>query len=212
MRMIDRNLRGRRPLFRMLLVPAMMFAALAGATPAAAQFSDSYQFIKAVKDRDVLEAKKYMDKPGSTIVNIKDRDSGDTALHIVVRRKDAPWLAFLLQNGAETELRDRDGNTPLLLAARSNFPDGVRLLLAGKADVDAANNRGETALIRAVHARDLATAEMLLAAGADPDRPDNLAGRSAREYAAANPRLGRLGEVLANAPEKKAVKSMGPAL
>lgn len=206
----DRSFHGRGRAFRLLVVPLLVLAAWIGATPAAAQFSDSYQFIKAVKDRNVLEAKKYMDKPGSTIVNIRDRDSGDVALHIVVRRKDAPWLAFLLQNGADTEMRDRDGNTPLLVAARGSFSDGVRLLLAGKADVDAANNRGETALIRAVHARDLASVEMLLAAGADPDRPDNLAGRSAREYAAANPRLGRLGEVLADAPAKKATGTMGP--
>jgi ankyrin repeat protein len=191
------------------LVLALM---LGLAAPAAAQFSDSYNFLKAVRERDVLKAKSFLDKPGSTVVNARDLDDGETALLIAIRRRDTPWMGFLLQNGADPNLADRQGNTPLLLAAGSNFADGVRIMLAGKARVDLPNSRGETPLIKAVHNRDAASVQLLLNAGADPDRTDNLAGMSARDYAARDTRAGTVGKLLAEAPKKTESKSVGPKL
>jgi ankyrin repeat protein len=180
--------------------------------PAAAQFSDRYNFLKAVRDRDFLKARDYIDKPGSTIINLKDQDSGETALHIVTRRRDVPWLSYLLESGADPNQRDSEGNTPVVVAASSGFADGVKLLIAYKADVNVPNQQGETALIRAVQMRDLNAAKLLLDAGADPDRPDNLAGRSARDYAARDIRSGPLAKLLAEAPAVKKGGRMGPSL
>ena len=145
----------------------MAAIALALAAPAAAQFSDGYNFLKAVRDKDVMKAKGFIDKPGSTIINARDGDSGETALMIAIKRRDTPWMGFLLQNGADPNLRDRDGNTPLGVAAMNAFPDGVRVMLASRAQVDGANNRGETPLIKAVHMRDATSVQYLLNAGAD---------------------------------------------
>jgi ankyrin repeat protein len=186
--------------------------ALLVATPAAAQFSDGYNFLKAVREKDVLKAKSFIDKPGSTIVNARDLTSGETALMIAIRRRDTPWMGFLLQNGADPNLKDADGNTPLIVAAMTGFGDGVRVMLASKAQVDGTNGKGETALIKAVHMRDTASVQLLLQAGADPDRTDNLAGMSARDYAARDVRSGPIAKALAEAPKKGASKSMGPSL
>jgi len=192
---------------------APLFAALLlVASPAAAQFSDSYSFLKSVRDRDVLKAKSFLDKPGSTLVNARDADTGETALHITIKRKDLPWTSFLLQNGADPNARDKDGATALMQAAVSGYPEAVRLLLASKAQVDAVNGRGETALIIAVHNRDSASVRFLLDAGADPDRADNLAGLSARDYAARDQRNSSVGKMLAEAPKKLVKKSVGPTL
>ncbi|TPE59463.1 ankyrin repeat domain-containing protein [Sandaracinobacter neustonicus] len=190
----------------------MAAIALALAAPAAAQFSDGYNFLKAVRDKDVMKAKGFIDKPGSTIINARDGDSGETALMIAIKRRDTPWMGFLLQNGADPNLRDRDGNTPLGVAAMNAFPDGVRVMLASRAQVDGANNRGETPLIKAVHMRDATSVQYLLNAGADPDRTDNLAGMSARDYAARDIRSGPIGKALSEAPKKGEKKSMGPSL
>ncbi|PZU44685.1 MAG: hypothetical protein DI568_15170 [Sphingomonas sp.] len=186
--------------------------ALALAAPAAAQFSDGYNFLKAVRDKDVNKAKGFIDKPGSTIINARDGDNGDTALIIAIKRRDTPWMGFLLQNGADANLADREGNTPLSVAAMNAFPDGVRVLLAVRAKVDDSNSRGETPLIKAVHMRDATSVQYLLNAGADPDRTDNLAGMSAREYAARDIRNGPIAKLLAEAPKKGEKKSMGPSL
>lgn len=180
--------------------------------PAAAQFSDGYNFLKAVRDKDVLKAKSLIDKPGSTIVNARDLTNGETGLMIAIKRKDTPWMGFLLQNGADPNLKDAEGNTPLLVAAMNGFPEGVRVLLASKAQVDGTNGKGETALIKAVHMRDQGSVQLLLQAGADPDRTDNLAGMSARDYAARDIRSGPIAKALAEAPKKGATKTMGPSL
>lgn len=157
---------------------------------------DSYQFLKAVKDREVLKAKGFVDHPGSTVVNTKDGDSGETGLHIVTRDRDAGWISFLLAEGADVNARDRNGDTPLILAATQRFGDGIRLLIAGGAQVNAQNRNGETALIKAVVAHDLPTVRLLMENGADPDKTDNVAGLSARDYAKQDRRSTMIARVL----------------
>lgn len=66
-------------LLQRLLVLVMLATAMVAATPAAAQFSDSYNFIKAVKDRDVNKAIELADQPGTTVVNTRDADTGKPA-------------------------------------------------------------------------------------------------------------------------------------
>jgi len=150
---------------------------------ASAQFSDSYNFLKAVRDRDGSKATDLLSKPGTVSIDTRDVSTGETALHIVVKRRDATWLAFLLARGAKADIRDRDGNTPLISATQIGFVEAADMLLKRRAQVDATNGQGETALILAVQQRDLAMVRLLLAAGANPARTDRAAGMSALDYA-----------------------------
>jgi uncharacterized protein len=163
---------------------ALAAAAMLVAQPAMAQFSDSYNFLKAVKDRDGAEAEKFLNEPGTVIINTKDDSSGETALHIVTARRDATWLGFLLQKGANPNLADRKGNSPLMVATQLGFAEGAATLIRYKAAVDGTNRSGETALIRAVQLRNPEMVRLLLKSGANPDKRDSVAGLSAREYAA----------------------------
>lgn len=209
----ERLLAVKRMVRAVFCVPGLLLGlAMLSAGPAAAQFSDGYNFLKAVRDKDVLKAKALIDKPGSTIVNARDLTSGETALMIAIRRKDTPWMGFLLENGADPNLKDAQGDTPLIVAAMNGFPEGVRVMLLAKAQVDGTNGRGETALIKAVLMRDAPSVRLLLQAGADPDRTDNQTGLSARDYAARDIRSGPIAKALAEAPKKGASKSMGPSL
>ena len=162
----------------LLLWPAM----------ASAQFSDSYNFLKAVRDRDGNKATDLLSKPGTVIIDTRDVSTGETALHIVIKRRDATWLAFLLARGAKADIRDSGGNTPLIAATQIGFVEAADLLLKRRAQVDATNGQGETALILAVQRRDLAMVRLLLAAGANPARTDRAAGMSALDYARRDPR------------------------
>ncbi len=161
-------------------------AALAAATltvPAAAQmFSEGYEFLKAVKDRDGQAVTDALNKPGSVVVNSRDIASGETALHIVTQRRDLVWIRFLTQNGANPNIADKKGVTPLVLAVNLGIPEAVEELIRVGARVDVPNSAGETPLIAAVHRRDAGLIRVLLANGASPDRTDN-SGRSARDYA-----------------------------
>lgn len=197
---------------KLALMPAML-AALGWTAPASAQFSDSYKFLEAVKKKDGAVVTDTLAKPGSTIINTRDVTSGESALHLVTARRDLTWMQFLIDKGANVNIRDAKGQTPLVMAANANFVEGVELLVASRADLNVANNAGETPLITAVHNRNVALMRVLLKAGADPDRTDN-SGRSARDYAALEGKGGSLlTEIENNAKVRDkaaAAKSYGP--
>jgi ankyrin repeat protein len=176
-----------------LIVPA----AFGVVAPAAyAQFSDSYNFLKAVKDRKGEEAEKFLSEPGSVIINTRDGSTGETALHIVIQRRDSTWLGYLLQKGANPNLADKKGTTPLILATQLGYVDGIDWLVRKKAVVDQTNRSGETALILAVQLRNPEAVRALLKAGANPDKTDSRAGYSARDYAKQDGRASAIAAII----------------
>lgn len=161
----------------------LSLALLAAATPALAQFSDSYNFLKAVRDRDGAKATDLLGKGSPTLIDTPDSSTGERGMHIVVKERDMSWLAFLVQKGARIDLKDGQGNTPLMLASRIGNLDAARLLISRGAQINAANSLGETPLIMAVQRRDLAMTRLLLTQGADAAKRDIASGMSARDYA-----------------------------
>lgn len=183
-----------------------VLAAAALSAPVGAQmFSEGFEFLKAVKERDGDTVTDTLNKPGSVVVNTRDLSSGETALHIVTRRRDAVWIRFLTQKGANPNIADKGGVTPLVLASNLGFVDGVEALIKAGARVDVANDSGETPLIAAVHRRDVGLVRMLLANGANPDRNDN-SGRSARDYADLMGANSQLVSEFVKADEERAAK------
>lgn len=179
------------------------------AAPAQAQFSDGYKFLQAVRKKDGDAVTSALSDPAQTIVNTRDASTGDTALHIVVQRRDLVWVRYLRDRGANVNARNNKGETPLVLASNLGFAEGVETLIQLGAKVDEANSTGETPLMAATHRRDAAMARALLKAGADPRRNDN-SGRSALDYAQLD---GRNNPVLAEieaAAKNRAAKGKQP--
>ncbi len=194
---------GHFPVNRKIILAAVAVAMLQIASgivaPAAqAQFSDSYNFLKAVRERKGADAEKFLAEPGTVIINTRDGTTGETALHIVVQRRDSTWLGYLLQKGANPNLADKKGTTPLMLATQINFVDGIDTLVKRKAVVDQTNRSGETALILAVQLRNSEAVRLLLKAGADPDKKDSRAGYSARDYAKQDGRASAIVSIIEN--------------
>ena len=171
--------------FKHLFLAATAAAILA--TPVGAQLGtgtgyDGHKFVAAVRERDGNKALELLQARGPTILNARD-EKGETALTVAIARRDDTWSFFLLQQGADPNIAARNGDTPLITAARIGFDDVAGELIRRKAKVDAANRMGETALIVAVQARHVPLVKRLLAAGANPDKTDSAAGYSARDYA-----------------------------
>ncbi|MBV1691502.1 ankyrin repeat domain-containing protein [Novosphingobium sp. G106] len=181
------------------ILVTLLAGAVLTASPAQAQFSAGWKFLEAVRKKDGTKVEEALNEPGSTIVNTRDVTTGRTALHIVTERRDLTWMSFLIGRGANVNLRDAQGVTPLQLASNLGFIEGIELLVESKARIDDPNDAGETPLISAVHRRNTEMARILLKAGADPDRKDN-SGRSARDYATLDGAAGgMLAEIQASA-------------
>ena len=180
--------------------------------PAAAQFtnSDGETFLKAVEEGDNNAAIPLLEQPGSRLANYKGYN-GETALHIVTRKRELDWIGYLLKKGADPNITDRNGDTALMIASRIGLEEAVDWMVALGAHVDTSNRRGETALIIAVQQRQPRIVEKLLEAGANPDKTDHSAGYSARVYAkrdSRNPQLLKLIETVKSTKKKVA----GPKL
>ena len=188
---------------RSVIAAAAGAALMLGAPLAAQSYSDGYLFLQAVEKRDVKKADELIGKPGSTIINSRDLTSGRTGLHIAAERRDVVWLVYLLNRGANPNIADIRGVTPLMRASQVGFFEGIQSLLTKGARVDDANATGETPLILAVHRRDAPMMRVLLSAGADPDRTDN-SGRSARDYATLD---GRTSATLAEIARRDATRT-----
>ena len=192
---------------------ALAASGLSLALPAQAQFSSSYKFLEAVRKKEGQQVTDMLAARGSTLVNTRDISTGDTAMHIVVARRDLTWVRFLAAKGANVNARNTKGETPLQLASNIGFSEGVEALLGLGAKVDEPNSTGETPLIAATHRKDAAMARVLLKAGASASRNDN-SGRSALDYAMldgrSNPVLAEIENAAKIATSKPKAATYGP--
>ncbi len=195
----------------MTRIPLIAAVFLLAAGPAAAQQqSEGYKFLQAVREAKGNDVTQMLDKPGSTIINARDITTGEGALHIVVKRGDTTYLRYLLQKGADANMRDGKGNTPLILAVQAGQAEMIPILVAGRANPNLGNAAGETPLIKATQARSIDMVRLLLAAKANPDQADRLAGQSARDYAANDPRNGAIAKLYAETPKQAQRAVAGP--
>lgn len=89
------------------------------------------------------------------------------------RAEALPFVHFLLQSGADGDKSvNQWGETPLMLAAKSDFAEAVKILLDHGADPTRTNHFDETALHFACHHYTVATVAALLEAGADVNAQD----------------------------------------
>jgi len=123
-------------------------------------------------------------------IDVNRRDSeGHTPLHWLIlhrntRAEALPMIRLLLKNGADGDkATNLWGETPLMVAAKADFPEALQLLLDQGADATRRSNFLETALHFAAHHYTVETINLLLDAGADIDAPDRT-GQTALHIAA----------------------------
>ena len=91
-------------------------------------------------------------------------------------------IALLIEKGANVNIADRNGVTPLMAASELDWDPSIALLLEGGAKVNASDRDGKTALMYAMGNRGLGVAAKLLSKGADINASDK-AGRTPLMYA-----------------------------
>jgi ankyrin repeat protein len=108
--------------------------------------------------------------------DVNDTTSYDktTALHEAVKNEYGPMADILLYAGADPEIKDYKGSTPLMYTAGYGQVELTDMLLFYGAGTDPVDRDSNNALMIAVYASSLGVAGLLLEAGADPNSSDKL--------------------------------------
>jgi len=94
---------------------------------------------------------------------LRSRDArGFTPLHWAALRGHAHCASLLLAQGAEKDVGDESGDSPLMLCSRARYHAVMLALLQAGAAPSVANNRGSTPLHAAVKNGDTAAVNILL--------------------------------------------------
>lgn len=115
----------------------------------------------------------------------KPSSNGTTALHWAVHNDNPAMVAALLGAGAEVNVVNDYGATPMGEVALTGNAAILEMLLDAGADVESANAEGQTALMVAARSGHLEAAELLIEHGADVNATESWKGQSALIWAAA---------------------------
>ncbi len=139
--------------------------------------------IKAIKSQDWVAINALI-KDGNADVNATEAD-GTSVLAHAVYRDHTESVKALLGAGADPDLANDYGITPMNLAMENRSLAMVRLLLDAGADPNAANWSGETLLMTSARTGFSEAMELLLDAGADVNVQDPRRHQSALMWAIA---------------------------
>ncbi|XP_055601035.1 uncharacterized protein LOC129749929 isoform X2 [Uranotaenia lowii] len=131
-------------------------------------------FINAVQARS-KDMIRILANANGTVKNINFKDEFcQTALHLSVERDELEVARELIRCGADINVKNRSGTTPLHLAVAKGNTRFVQLLLDSRQClVDELNYQGETSLIKAVVCNNLEIVKLLLNNGASVERLRN---------------------------------------
>lgn len=99
---------------------------------------------------DGIEMIKFLIKHGAN-VNAADNTDGETPIFVAPRWIDEGYsqhldkFTYLIEHGADINFRNKNGETPLMIAAKFNKIAAARILIEHGADITIKDNNGHTA-------------------------------------------------------------------
>jgi len=108
---------------------------------------------------------------------------GTTALHWAVYRKDLELVQMLLAEGANPNIRNDYGATPMSVASEHGIHSIMQALLDAGGDAESPNSEGQTLLMAVARTGNTDTASLLLGKGANVNAKENWGGQTALMWA-----------------------------
>jgi ankyrin repeat protein len=96
------------------------------------------ELVEAIKNNDVKKVKEIIDERKISIDETYGEDEF-TPLHLTVIYNQPEIMSKLLEKGADPDVKDSEGNTPLHFAAEQNNLELLKLLIEYDGDVNAVN-------------------------------------------------------------------------
>ncbi|CAG8222257.1 unnamed protein product [Penicillium nalgiovense] len=106
-------------------------------------------------------------------MDVQNTVTGNTALHRAVDLRRPRIIAFLLEKGANMNVLNRDGMTPLQLACKTDNCEAVSLFLERGAQLEIRSSHGTTALHISALQGNWVVFDLLMIGGADIDAWDS---------------------------------------
>ena len=111
------------------------------------QFAGISTLMSATANNDV-DGVKFFSKAGALVINQRNK-GGATSLHIACREGNFEIAKTLIENGANVNIVDNEGWTPLMRASLAGNKEIVEILLKNGAKANLLNSLNESALIHA---------------------------------------------------------------
>ncbi|WP_353272741.1 ankyrin repeat domain-containing protein [Wolbachia endosymbiont (group A) of Urophora cardui] len=105
--------------------------------------------------------KSFLEKKGDINALTSCNNDNWALLHYAVHYSNFDMVSFLVDKGANIEIRSKEGQTPLHLAVEEAKQNIINLLLDRGADIEAKNNDGRTPLYLAAYNNDSGVIELL---------------------------------------------------
>ena len=115
------------------------------------QFAGISTLMSATANNDI-DGVKFFSKAGALVINQRNK-GGATSLHIACREGNFEIAKTLIDNGANVNIVDNEGWTPLMRASLAGNNEIVEILLKNGAKANQLNSLNESALIHATSSR-----------------------------------------------------------
>ncbi|KAH9597075.1 Ankyrin repeat-containing domain [Trypanosoma melophagium] len=123
------------------------------------------EFLRAARGKDTVKCAEVLKQKPDLINSVEA--GGFAALHFAAFNGDLDMIRMLLEYHPDLELRNYDGNTPLIMAAKGHQNEAIRLLVDAGADVNFRTPTGGTAAHFAASMGYVDTVRLLVELGAD---------------------------------------------
>jgi ankyrin repeat protein len=123
------------------------------------------EITKAIGDKKIQPIKSYLDNQGD--INDTTLDLNLSSLHLAIIYNANTIAKYLIENGADLELKDSFGYTPLIKAVISQNIEILKILLHKKVKLEAKNLKSRTALHVAAYVGFFEGVKVLLSNGSD---------------------------------------------
>ncbi|XP_074602590.1 uncharacterized protein LOC141856219 [Brevipalpus obovatus] len=154
----------------------------------ASDLPDDEQFISLCKRCDILALKKLrsLTTLDANIVNARDENGLSGLAHLCIKGRNDCIKIISEFNNLDANIRDNEGNTPLILATQSGHCQVLTCLVSNfrkQINLDARNDFGFTALMKGAILGRTKCIQILLRAGSNPNLRDPSRGFTALQWA-----------------------------
>jgi hypothetical protein len=132
------------------------------------QVPDFAELLLYVQTQNVGNIRQFVEQYDN--VNQRDSPGQRTALYYAAEGPDVKTVRTLIELGADPNIPDLEGDTPLIAAVMANHEDVVRQLIRSGANVNQADQAGGTAVMRAIEMGRPKLLALILQSGADPNQ------------------------------------------